>query len=110
MDKPTARESARDVWVELRTATDRIEGVVRIPAKSKARRISDILKVADRGENGLLHLMNATVYDQATNTVKFKRRTLGVNKDLVVFASPLTAEEPMIKKGFDIQTVAMSAN
>lgn len=110
MQKPPAREMPRDVWIELRTATDRIEGVVRIPAGSKSRRISDVLQYADRGDNGLLHLMNATVYDQVTHGVKFKRRSLGINRNLILYASPLGAEEPALKKVFDIPTVGMSAN
>lgn len=110
MDKPPAREMPRDVWVELRTSTDRIEGLVRLPAQSKARRISDLLKVADRGESGVIHLMNVTVYDQATNAVKFRKRSLGVNKEMVIYASPLGAEEPALKKVFDIPAVGMSAN
>ena len=110
MDKLPVREMPRDVWIELRTATDRIEGLVRLPAKSKARRISDLLKIADRGESGVLHLMNVTVYDQATNTVKFRKRSIGVNKELVIYASPLGAEEPMLKKIFDVPAVGMSAN
>ena len=110
MERTPSNEAPRDIWVELRTETDRIEGLVRLPAKSKARRISDLLKIADRGESGVIHLMNATVYDAATNAVKFRKRSLGVNVDKVIYASPLGAEEPSVKKVFDIPAVGMSAN
>ncbi len=79
----------RELWVELRTASERIEGVVRVPASSRCRRIGDIIRQADRDDSGVLHLARAVVFDSRTNSVKFERRNLGVSRRSVIFASPL---------------------
>ena len=79
----------REVWIELRTSTERIEGVVRMKADARARRIADVLKQSDRDDSGVLHLVNATVFDTRTNQVKFHKRSLGVNRQQVTYASPI---------------------
>lgn len=87
-DAPKPR-STREVWIELRTASDRIEGIVRVPLTSRSRRIADVIKHADRDGSGILHLTKVTVFDLRTNAVKFHKRSLGVNRQSVIFAGPL---------------------
>lgn len=81
--------SYRDVWIELRTATDRIEAIVRMPLDAHSRRIGDIVRQADRDVSGILHLSQATVFDIRTNAVKFHKNSLGVSRQQVIFAAPL---------------------
>ncbi|MBI4052302.1 MAG: hypothetical protein HY400_07330 [Elusimicrobia bacterium] len=84
------RESAtRDIWVELRTNNERIEGIIRVPEDSRCRRIADLIWHADRGASGVLHLTKATVYDLKTEEVKFRKEILGINRQIVAFAAPL---------------------
>ncbi|MBI4057682.1 MAG: hypothetical protein HY399_09065 [Elusimicrobia bacterium] len=83
------RETAtRDIWVELWTNKERIEGIVRVPDNSRCRRIADLIWHADRGASGVLHLTKATVYDLKTEAVKFRKEVLGVNRQMVTFAAP----------------------
>ena len=84
-------DRTKDIWVELRTAGERIEGVVRVPKDARTRRISDILKLADRDQCGILHLLNVTVFDARSNAVRFHKRSMGINRDSVTFASRLEA-------------------
>lgn len=79
----------REVWVEMRTATERIEGAVRVKADARCRRIGDVVQAADRDGSGILHLVQATVFDAQTNTVKFHRSSLGISRQQVIFAAPL---------------------
>src|SRR3989338_6807236 len=58
----------KDARVEIRTASERIEGVIRIPleAQNYCKRLSDIIWYADRGGTGILTIANASVYDLKT--------------------------------------------
>lgn len=87
--EPEKQARLREVWVELRTTTERIEGAVRMKADARCRRIGDVVKQADRDDSGILHLVQATVFDALTNEVKFHRSSLGVSRQQVIFAAPL---------------------
>lgn len=87
--EPRNDERFREVWVELRTSTERIEGAVRVAASGRCRRIGDVVGAADRDGSGILHLVQATVFDAQTNAVKFHRSSLGVSRQQVIFAAPL---------------------
>ncbi len=79
----------KEVWVELRTPTERIEGAVRMKVDARCRRIGDVVMQADRDGSGILHLVQATVFDAQTNAVKFHRSSLGISRQQVIFAAPL---------------------
>ncbi|OGS04109.1 MAG: hypothetical protein A3G41_08230 [Elusimicrobia bacterium RIFCSPLOWO2_12_FULL_59_9] len=90
-------QPTRDVWIELRTALHRIEGIVRVPSHTPCRRISDMIWHADRGASGILQLADAAVYGLDSNKVLFRKPILGVNKGSVLFVSPMAAEsEPSL--------------
>ena len=109
-DKLINEDRSREQWIELRTQTERIEGVVHMPASSKGRRIADFLLESDRGHCGMLHLAHATVYDINTGAIKFRKRNLAVNKAMVMFASPSSASENLPKGGLKTPLVGMNAN
>lgn len=87
--EPRKDDRFREVWIELRTSTERIEGAVRVAASGRCRRIGDVVSAADRDGSGILHLVQATVFDAQTNEVKFHRSSLGVSRQQVIFAAPL---------------------
>ncbi|MBI4054888.1 MAG: hypothetical protein HY402_02005 [Elusimicrobia bacterium] len=102
--------ATREVWVELRTPEERIEGMVKVPAHSRCRRISDFIWHADRGALGILHLANATVFNGQTNAVKFRKSALGVNKNQVIYFSLLNPEkEKDTQQVWDIQETPHSS-
>lgn len=106
-EKPS---KTREQWVELRTATERIEGIVHMPTGVKGRRISDFLMEADRGHCGMLHLTRATVFDLETNRIKFHKQSLAVNRALVIYAAPLASHESMPKRVYEPPMAGVSAN
>jgi hypothetical protein len=100
----------REQWVELRTQTERIEGIVHMPAGAKGRRISDFIMEADRGHTGMLHLTCATVFEVDSNRIKFHKQSLAVNKSMVLYAAPLSSKEMMTKRVYEPPIAGMSAN
>ena len=78
--------------------------------RSLVFRISDFLSEADRGHCGMLHLSNATVYDLESNKILFRKRTLAVNRSLVIFAAPLLSHESLPKGVFEPPLVGLSHN
>lgn len=104
------KKKSRQQWIELRTQSERIEGIVVMPMGSKRRRIADILAEADRGHSGMLHLAEATVYDLQTNKVVFQKRSLAVNKALVLYAAPLSAHDTLPKKVWEAPLMGASVN
>ena len=108
--KQSRKEPLREQWIELRTATDRIEGLILIPKATQTRRIADLLLQADRGHCGMLHIAQATVYDLKTNEKKFYKPSLAVNRALVIYAAPLTANETLPKGVFEPSLAGLSSN
>jgi len=92
MDSTRREVPTRDVWMEVHTPEDRIEGVVRVPANSRCRRIADLVWHADRGASGILHLANVTVYDKKTSSVRFRKNSLGINKQHVIYCFPVNQQ------------------
>lgn len=93
---------SRDVRVEIRTATERIEGFIKIPAEAQnyCKRLSDILWYADRGGTGVLTLSNAFVYDLKTSKLITRQSLLGVAKAQITYFWLLPqeggAEQPLV--------------
>jgi len=110
LPKPQKEPRGQDRWIELRTQTERIEGVVFIPGEKKSRRISDLLLQADRGGDGMLHLSQAAVYDLETNDLKFRKRSLAINRAMVLYASPLLSGEGLPKRIWEPPKAALSTN
>lgn len=108
--KLNQQDRSREQWIELRTQTERIEGVVHMPPSSKGRRIADFLLESERGQCGMLHMAHATVFDLETGAIKFRKRNLAVNKAMVIYASPLSANESLPKRVIKGPLVGMSAN
>ncbi|MBI4370148.1 MAG: hypothetical protein HY547_07960 [Elusimicrobia bacterium] len=77
----------KDVGVEIRTASERIEGFIKIPAEAQnyCKRLSDILWYADRGGTGILTVANASVYDLKTSKLITRQPLLGVAKSQVTY-------------------------
>ncbi|MBI4669042.1 MAG: hypothetical protein HY747_07625 [Elusimicrobia bacterium] len=90
----TFKSQTKDVRVEIRTATDRIEGFVKIPAEAQnyCKRLSDILWYADRGGTGILTVANASVYDLKTSKLVTRQKLLGVSKSQVAYFWLLPSE------------------
>lgn len=93
---------SRDVRVEIRTASERIEGFIKIPieAQNYCKRLSDILWYADRGGTGVLTISNAFVYDLKTSKLITRQSLLGVAKAQITYfwLLPLEggAEQPLV--------------
>ena len=105
----TQREvPTRDIWMEIYTPQERIEGAVRVPAHSRCRRIADLIWHADRGASGVLHLAQATVYDRKTSEIKFHKNSLGVNKSQVLFCFPMQRSAQENEPVWDIPEPASS--
>ncbi|MBI2070568.1 MAG: hypothetical protein HYT79_08175 [Elusimicrobia bacterium] len=77
----------KDVRVEVRTSTERVEGFIKIPveAQNYCKRLSDVLWYADRGGTGILTVANASVYDLKTAKLITRQRLLGVAKAQVTY-------------------------
>ncbi|MFC1522424.1 hypothetical protein ACFL6Y_08455 [Elusimicrobiota bacterium] len=77
----------KNIRVEMRTSTERIEGFVKIPAEAQSycKRLSDILWYADRGGSGILALANAFVYDLQTNKMITRQSLLGISKAQITY-------------------------
>lgn len=96
----------KDVRVEIRTRSERIEGFIKIPAEAQnyCKRLSDILWYADRGGTGILTVANASVYDLASAKLILRQSLLGVAKSQVMYfwLLPLEGEEgqlPVVELG-----------
>lgn len=85
----------KDVRVEIRTSSERIEGYIKIPveAQNYCKRLSDILWYADRGGTGVLTVANAYVYDLKTAKLITRQNLLGVAKSQLVYFWLLPSEE-----------------
>ncbi|MEK6543202.1 MAG: hypothetical protein AABZ44_02025 [Elusimicrobiota bacterium] len=77
----------KNVRVEIRTLSERIEGFVKIPveAQNYCKRLSDVLWYADRGGSGIITVANAFVYDLKTSKLVTRQTLLGVAKSQIVY-------------------------
>ena len=96
----------KDVRVEIRTRSERIEGFIKIPveAQNYCKRLSDILWYADRGGTGILTVANAAIYDLGTSKLITRQLLLGVAKSQVNYfwLLPLQGEQgrlPVVELG-----------
>ncbi|MBI4064414.1 MAG: hypothetical protein HY401_08965 [Elusimicrobia bacterium] len=84
----------KDIRVEIRTSSERIEGLIKIPSEAQnyCKRLSDILWYADRGGTGILTVANASVYDLKTAKLITRQKLLGVAKAQVTYFWLLPSE------------------